>query len=130
MCAIIIMSIYANLHFYLLFYDARCKKIPLEELWSIVFLLIWLIYLLFKQTTGSKIKKLVTDLKESTKEEGISNFSINLPPEFIGFNIKQTRKPQFIEKIFLYSTFILSISVTVSTFIWGVLWKKSLWDLH
>jgi len=88
---------------------------------ALVFLLIWLIYLLFKQTTGKKIKKLVTDLRDSTEGENIGRMSINLPPEFIGFNIKQIRRPAFIEKIFMYSTMILSISVTISTFIWGIL---------
>lgn len=108
-----------------------------------IFLLVWLIYLLFKQTTGKKIGNLVKDFKEKFSEnsqaepkqesaEGaliqpeahnayLKEVSLKIPAEYIGINIHQTRKPAFKEKIFLYSTLILSIGVTLSTFIWGVL---------
>lgn len=109
-----------------------------------IFLLAWLIYLLFKQTTGKKLGTLVKDLKESlstvkadeslsenndnqeiVKPESQASFvgelSLKIPTEYIGININQIRKPKYVEKIFLYSSLILSIGVTISTFIWGVL---------
>ena len=108
-----------------------------------IFLLVWLIYLLFKQTTGKRIGNLVKDFKEQfnpnaqtdAKQENtegalvqpesqtsyLKEVSLKIPAEYIGINIHQTRKPAFKEKIFLYSTLILSIGVTISTFIWGTL---------
>ena len=111
-----------------------------------IFLLCWLVYLLFKQTTGRKLGNLVNDLKSSiwgspaqdinkiqhskgqeevVMEESsynpVKELSIKIPTEYLGINITQTRRPAFVEKIFLYSTLILSISITISTFIWGVL---------
>ena len=108
-----------------------------------IFLLVWLIYLLFKQTTGKRIGNLVKDFKEQfepnaqtdAKQENtegalvqpesqtsyLKEVSLKIPAEYIGINIHQTRKPAFKEKIFLYSTLILSMGVTISTFIWGTL---------
>ena len=113
---------------------------------SAIFLLCWLVYLLFKQTTGRKLGSLVNDLrttilgsgnqeeKNDQKVEGqeqvlenqnaynpVKELSIKIPTEYFGMNITQTRKPAFVEKIFLYSTLILSVGITISTFIWGVL---------
>lgn len=107
-----------------------------------IFLLSWLVYLLFKQTTGKKLGNLVKDLKENLSpslktpesiegEEAkvvpesqapyVRELSLKIPAEYIGINIHQTRKPAYVEKIFLYSSLILSVGVTISTFIWGVL---------
>ena len=109
-----------------------------------LFLLAWLVYLLFKQTTGRKLGNQVKDLKENLSPNSQTNpetaeimqdtsinadsqapfvreLSLKIPAEYIGINIHQSRKPAFVEKIFLYSALLLSIGVTISTFIWGVL---------
>lgn len=84
----------------------------------VVFLTAWLVYLLFKETTGKKLKSLAEDLKQIPDAE---SQTFQIPVEYLGINIHQKRKPAYVEKIFLFSTLIMSISVTISTFIWGVL---------
>ena len=95
---------------------------------ALTFLLCWLVYLLIKQTTGKRVGNLVKDLKENLQQESsegevlqAQKISIKIPTEFLGINVVQTRKPAFVEKIFLYGTLILSVAVTISTFIWGTL---------
>ena len=83
-----------------------------------VFLTAWLVYLLFKETTGKKLKNLADDLK-SIPDADVQ--TIQIPAEYLGFDIHQKRKPAYVEKIFLYSTLIVSVAVTISTFVWGVL---------
>jgi len=89
------------------------------------FLLVWLVYLLIKETTGMKMYELGQDLKKSIKIEaensGMENLIIDIPFQALGFTIKQAYFPSLREKIFLYASIFLGTILTVSTFIWGVL---------
>lgn len=89
------------------------------------FTLVWLIYLLIKETTGTRMYELGKDLKQSVKTEaeqaGIEKLSIDIPFQALGFNVNQTYFPTLKEKLFLYSSIFLGVILTISTFIWGTL---------
>ena len=89
------------------------------------FTLVWLIYLLIKETTGTRMNELGKDLKQSIKTEaeqaGIDKLSIDIPFQALGFTVNQTYFPTLKEKLFLYSSIFLGIILTISTFIWGTL---------
>ncbi|MDD2445299.1 MAG: type II CAAX endopeptidase family protein [Clostridia bacterium] len=89
------------------------------------FLLVWLVYLLIKETTGVRMYELGQDLQKSIKAEaekaGVENLSIDIPFQALGFSVNQSYFPQLKEKIFLYGSIFLGTILTVSTFIWGVL---------
>lgn len=89
------------------------------------FLLIWLLYLLIKETTGTRMYELGQELKQSIKTEaeqaGIEKLSIDIPFQALGFSANQTYFPTLKEKMFLYSSIFLGVILTISTFIWGTL---------
>lgn len=89
------------------------------------FSLMWLVYLLIKETTGTRMYELGQELKQSIKTEaeqaGIEKLSIDIPFQALGFTSKQTYFPTLKEKMFLYSSIFLGTILTISTFIWGVL---------
>lgn len=89
------------------------------------FSLVWLVYLLIKETTGTRMYELGQELKQSLKTEaqqaGIEKLNIDIPFQAMGFTDKQTYFPTLKEKMFLYSSIFLGVILTISTFIWGTL---------
>jgi len=89
------------------------------------FLLIWLVYLLIKETTLAKMKRLGEDLTQTLTEESkslkIETLKIQIPFDSLGFSIKQKYFPPTKQKVFLYGTIFLGVIITLSTLIWGTL---------
>lgn len=89
------------------------------------FSLMWLVYLLIKETTGVRMYELGQELKQSIKTEaeeaGIGKLNIDIPFQALGFTAKQTYFPALKSKMFLYSSIFLGVIITASTFVWGVI---------
>lgn len=91
----------------------------------ILFLFVWLVYLLIKETRLKKLQKIGNDLADTFAKESEDirpkSIKVDIPLSVFDIQLKQKYHPSLITKIPLYAIIFLSSTITIMSLIWGAL---------